>query len=96
MTGRTKTTLAATWAEWDAMPEADRLDAGIATVYTPDRSERGYCGTTGPNPCRCGKGLGLVVIWKDGGMTRCCTAGMESSGDEDERMPGGFAEWTIR
>lgn len=92
-----KANRAATWAEWNSMPEAARLDAGIATVYTPDRSERGFAATS-ESDCRCG-GLGacnLRVIWSDGSLTHCCTRGMESSGDEDERMPGGFAEWVIR
>lgn len=92
-----RTNRAATWAEWNSMTEAERLDAGIATVFTPDRSQRGYAAGAGP-ACRCG-GLGarnLRVIWRDGSLTHCCTRGMESSGEEDERMPGGFAEWTIR
>lgn len=86
------------WAEFDAMTPAERIEAGIATVYSTGRSERGYAGWPVSPSCRCGSpgATGLRVIWSDGAMTLCCTRGMESSGGEDERMPGGYAEWTIR
>lgn len=89
--------IAAAWAEADAMTSEGRAEAGIATVYASDRSERGYASEAEAD-CPCG-GIGacnLRVYWRDGDQTECCTRGMDSEGDEDERMPGGFAEWTIR
>ena len=94
----TKLARAATWAAWNAMTDAERAEAGIATVISRDGADSGYADSTSPYGCRCGSpgAVNLRVIWHDGTKTLCCTRGMESSGDEDERMPGGFAEWVIR
>lgn len=94
---RPKQARAARWAAWEAMTAAERAEHGIATVYTPDRSEHGFAVESGAE-CRCG-GAGacsFLVVWPDGAATICCTRGMESIGDEGERMPGGFGEWSIR
>lgn len=46
------------WAEADAMTNDERAEAGIATVYTPDRSERGYSAEADAD-CPCG-GVGAA------------------------------------
>ena len=85
------------WAAVDAMTNAQRAAEGIATIYPRDRSERGYADDADAD-CPCGgvHACNLRVIWRDGDLTKCCTRGMESSGEWAEQMPGGFAEWTIR
>lgn len=85
----------ARWAEFDAMTPAERVEAGIATVYTADRSQRGYADAFGPSYAgEAGFSRRLRVVWANGSTTLCCTRGMVPA--KSAHVPGGYAEWTIR
>lgn len=89
---------AAYWAAWNSMTPGERAEVGIVTVTSRDGTEVGYATDEADEGCLCGspRSVTLEVIWRDGEATMCCTCGMESQGDDDERMPGGCVAWTIR
>lgn len=87
---------AARWAAWEAMGRQGRVEAGIVTVYTPDRSQHGYARDYGrPYTGAAGYSSTLRVHWREGETTLCAVKGMVPA-YEAPGLVGGFAEWTIR
>lgn len=83
-------------AAWAAMTRAERIAAGIVTVFAPDRSLVGFAKDYGrPYTGEAGYSRTLRVHWEDGITTICALKGMVPA-HEEPTLPGGFAEWTIR
>lgn len=86
----------ARYAAWAAMTRAERIAAGIVTVFTPDRKSCGYAKDYGrPYTGEAGYSRTLRVHWEDGTTTICALKGMVPA-VEAAGLPGGFAEWVIR
>ena len=87
---------AARYAAWAAMTKAERIAAGIVTVFALDRCACGYAKDFGrPYTGEAGYSRTLRVHWEGGQITICALKGMVPA-VEAAGLPGGFAEWVIR